>query len=128
MEKISNPLGFAADIPRSRPGDIIDDRKQDKSRTAEERSLDALLLGEARNYLLANSDIRGALGDAITVGEVYSRSYSSTMENGRSSFRVQMSFLVEGSLGRAEGTLSGNQDGITLLDVDVDGLGIINVL
>lgn len=105
---------------------IMGQRKNDNPMSEEERISNALL-ADAQSYLLADPEIRGLLGDTITVGEASSRSYSSTMVDGMTRSSIQISFSVDSSLDRAQGTLLGNQDGITRLDVDVEGLGFIDV-
>ena len=109
------------------------------SNTSEEERVTRVLLSDARRCLLADPVIRDALegggrggGENITLGKIYSRSYTSTMVNGQTRSRVQLTFPInvgnsssrssrdEGVI-TGQGTLIANQDGITRLQVDVDG-------
>ena len=109
------------------------------SNTSEEERVTRVLLSDARRCLLADPVIRDALGgggrgggENITLGKIYSRSYTSTMVNGQTRSRVQLTFPIyvgnsssrssrdEGGI-TGQGTVIANQDGITRLQVHVDG-------
>jgi hypothetical protein len=104
------------------------------SNTSEEEVVTRVLLSDARRCLLADPVIRNVLGgggrgggEKLTLGKIYSRSYTSTMVNGQTRSRVQLTFPINtgnSSSSRGitgQGTLIANQDGITRLQVDVDG-------
>jgi hypothetical protein len=109
------------------------------SNTSEEERVTRVLLSDARRCLLADPVIRDVLGGGgrgggeLTLGKIYSRSYTSTMVNGQTRSRVQLTFPInignssssissrDGRGITGQGTLIANQDGITRLQVDVDG-------
>ncbi|KAL3823051.1 hypothetical protein ACHAXA_005239 [Cyclostephanos tholiformis] len=101
--------------------DGISNLIMDRSTNEEER-ITKVLLSDAQKFLVADPAIRDVLGEQITLGKTYSRSYTSTMVNDVSRSRVQISFPITGSIRvMGQGTLIANQDGITSLEVDVDG-------
>lgn len=101
--------------------DGISNLIMDRSTNEEER-ITKVLLSDARRLLVAEPAVRNALGEKITLGKTYSRSYTSTMVNGMTRSRVQIAFPITGNNGIAgQGTLIANQDGITRLEVDVGG-------
>ena len=110
--------------------DGISNLIMDRSNTSEEERVTEVLLSDARQRLVADPAVKGALGGgdniSIVLGKTYSRSYTSTMVNGRTRSREQIAFPVTGtirggSIITGQGTLIANQDGITRLEVEVDG-------
>jgi hypothetical protein len=101
--------------------DGISNLIMDRSTNEEER-ITKVLLSDAQRFLIADPAIGNVLGDKITLGKTYSRSYTSTMVNDVSRSRIQIAFPITGSVRvTGQGTLIANQDGITSLEVDVDG-------
>jgi len=94
-------------------------RKSKSSSSLEEDRITKVLLADARSYIISDTSLRNILGDSISIGEVYTRSYSSTMVNGTNRSRCQISFEVNGSRGSGKGTLIANQEDIIKLDVDI---------
>mmetsp|Transcript_24655 Transcript_24655/g.59455 ORF Transcript_24655/g.59455 Transcript_24655/m.59455 type:complete len:147 (-) Transcript_24655:152-592(-) len=125
------------------PFAMADDTSDNPS---EEETITRFMLADARYYLNADPIVRSIFGvnggdfgvyggnningNTITVGEAYSRSYSSTTVNGKTLYRVQITFPINGISSRDTesgwGTLVGTQDGITALEIDVAGC-VVNV-
>ena len=101
-------------------------RKSKSSSSLEEDKITKVLLADARSYIISDTSLRNILGDSISIGEVYTRSYSSTMVNGTNRSRCQISFEVNGSRDSGKGTLIANQEDIIKLDVDI-GNDVIEV-
>lgn len=105
------------------------DSKLSDVASSEEDKLTKVLLADARAYLSNDSAIRNLLGGStITLGDVESRSYTSTIVNGRNRSRCQLSFPImgDGRMTEARARLVASDDEITRLDVDI-GDGIIEV-
>ena len=101
-------------------------KRKSKSSSLEEDRTTKVLLADARSYIISDTSLRNILGESISIGEVYTRSYSSTMVNGTNRSRCQISFEVNGSRGGGKGTLIANQEEIIKLDVDI-GNDVIEV-
>ena len=101
-------------------------KRKSKSSSLEEDRITKVLLADARSYIISDTSLRNILGESISIGEVYTRSYSSTMVNGTNRSRCQISFEVNGSRGGGKGTLIANQEDIIKLDVDI-GNDVIEV-
>ena len=94
-------------------------KRKSKSSSLEEDRITKVLLADARSYIISDNSLRNILGNSISIGEVYTRSYSSTMVNGTNRSRCQIAFEVIGSRGGGKGTLIANQEDIIKLDVDI---------
>jgi len=101
-------------------------KPKSSSSSLEEDRITKVLLADARSYIISDTSLRNILGESISIGEVYTRSYSSTMVNGTNRSRCQISFEVNGSRGSGKGTLIANQEDIIKLDVDI-GNDVIEV-
>ena len=105
---------------------LVSSPTKSSSSSGEEDRITKVLLADARSYIISDTSLRNILGESISIGEVYTRSYSSTMVNGTNRSRCQISFEVNGSRGGGKGTLIANQEDIIKLDVDI-GNDVIEV-
>ena len=91
---------------------------------ARDRRSTRALLADARDCLLSDPAVRNLVGESredIVLGKPYSQSSSKTMVNGVTRSRLQLIIPISGSVATGRVRLVADQDGITLLEVEVGG-------
>lgn len=85
----------------------------------QQQSVDAIMK-QARGYIENDPQVKGALGEPVSVSAPFSQSSSSSSINGRTSTRVRLAFQVSGTIGTGIAQLEADETGIRSIEVQTN--------
>lgn len=94
---------------------------------AEQQETVDSLLDDARSFIATDDVAVRALGDPVQVGAPMQQSSSTSIINGKSTTRVELTFPVKGGVGSGVARLSATEEGIKRLELETPDGRAINV-